>query len=609
MAFQAPITIANALEKIQRQEYLLPAIQREFAWSRNQIRRLFDSLMIGYPVGSFLFWEVEAENSHEFIFYKFMDYYHQRDHRRLERASIGQPKRLTAVLDGQQRLTSLNIGLRGWHAQRLRYHRVTSDHAYPEKFLYLNLARPAEPNELGMEYDFRFLGHEEATRAQGEDQFWFPVADILKVQSLYDLFEVTGEHPHSSKFVYQTLTRLYEMVHQDRSINYFLESSQELEKVLNIFIRVNSGGTPLSYSDLLLSVATAQFEDVNARDEIHGLVDELNGIGQGFNMSKDQVLKAGLLLSDISGIEFRVTNFNAPNMATLEERWPQVKDALRIAAMLMAKFGYSQHTLSTHNVMLPIAYHIAHRQLNESFVESTYHREEREQIRMFVVRSLMKRGLWSYGLDTLLRRFREAIRNNESAEFPVEKIEREMAPLGKSLQFDEEELEELLDMHFHDGRLFSVLNLLYPGLVHWYKFHIDHVFPRKFFGHRELRNVGIPGDKIELYLDRVNRLPNMQILPSIENTQKGGMMPNDWMERYFQSKEDLDRYCSQHDLGEVPHDLNRFLEFYDARREKMARKLRNILGVVRYSEPAVVGNPQLIPEADEEDDTLGYQAV
>jgi uncharacterized protein with ParB-like and HNH nuclease domain len=74
MAFQAPITIANALEKIQRQEYLLPAIQREFAWSRNQIRRLFDSLMIGYPVGSFLFWEVEAENSHEFIFYKFMDY-------------------------------------------------------------------------------------------------------------------------------------------------------------------------------------------------------------------------------------------------------------------------------------------------------------------------------------------------------------------------------------------------------------------------------------------------------------------------------------------------------------------------------------------------------
>lgn len=602
MAFQTPITIAEALERIQRQEYVLPAIQREFTWSRNQIRRLFDSLMVGYPVGSFLFWEVEAENSHEFIFYKFMDYYHQRDHRRLQRASIGQPKRLTAVLDGQQRLTSLNIGLRGTHAQRLRYHRVASDHAYPPKQLYLNLAKPAEPNELGMEYDFRFLDEADLERVQGEDQFWFPVMDILKMRDQDDIWDIADDPREGNRFLFRTLSRLYRTVHEVPTINYFLEQSQELEKVLNIFIRVNSGGTPLSYSDLLLSVATAQFEEVNARDEIHGLVDELNSVGQGFNMSKDQVLKAGLLLSDIGGIEFRVTNFNAPNMAKLEEQWPHVKEALRIAVTLLARFGYSQHTLSTHSVVLPVAYHIMHRGLDETFVESQRHQAEREQIRMFVVRSLMKRGLWSYGLDTLLRRLRDAINANTDPSFPYDEIEHEMAKLGKSLQFDEEEFEELLDMHFHDRRLFSVLNLLYPGLVHWYRFHIDHVFPRKFFGHSELKDKEIPEEQIEIYLDRVNRLPNMQILTQTDNEIKSGAMPLEWMEQYFGSKEEIDSYCSQHDLGDVPRKLDGFLEFYYARRGKMEHKLRAVLGVTKRSDAVIEAIPEPVPEADEEDE-------
>ena len=43
-------------------------------------------------------------------------------------------------------------------------------------------------------------------------------------------------------------------------------------KVLDIFVRVNSGGTPLSYSDLLLSMATNQWQDRDAREEVRTLV-------------------------------------------------------------------------------------------------------------------------------------------------------------------------------------------------------------------------------------------------------------------------------------------------------------------------------------------------
>ena len=59
-------------------------------------------------------------------------------------------------------------------------------------------------------------------------------------------------------------------------INYYVEEEQDLDKVLNIFIRVNSAGTVLGYSDLLLSMATAEWTAYDAREEINRLVEDLN---------------------------------------------------------------------------------------------------------------------------------------------------------------------------------------------------------------------------------------------------------------------------------------------------------------------------------------------
>ena len=119
MAFQTPITIRKALGAIERREYVLPAIQREFPWWPEQIECLFDSLMQGYPIGSFLFWMVRRDSIEKHKFYDFMLDYHERDNAHC--ASIGSVTRdeITAVLDGQQRLTALNIGLRGSYADKL----------------------------------------------------------------------------------------------------------------------------------------------------------------------------------------------------------------------------------------------------------------------------------------------------------------------------------------------------------------------------------------------------------------------------------------------------------------------------------------------------------
>jgi uncharacterized protein with ParB-like and HNH nuclease domain len=123
MPFETPITIRDTIHRIHSREYLLPGIQREFVWEPDQICRLFDSLVRGYPIGSFLFWRVTEEHKTDYRFYEFLGDYHEHNSRHNPKATLLPAGGLTAVLDGQQRLTSLYIGLMGTHTVRRKYAR------------------------------------------------------------------------------------------------------------------------------------------------------------------------------------------------------------------------------------------------------------------------------------------------------------------------------------------------------------------------------------------------------------------------------------------------------------------------------------------------------
>ena len=128
-------TVKEALSRIEKGDYVLPAIQREFVWEPEQICSFFDSLMRGYPFGTFLFWRIDQANSANYKFYGFVRDYHERDRPHCPELGLVRNRPLTAVLDGQQRLTALNIGLRGSISLREPYKRKSSLNAYPEKFL------------------------------------------------------------------------------------------------------------------------------------------------------------------------------------------------------------------------------------------------------------------------------------------------------------------------------------------------------------------------------------------------------------------------------------------------------------------------------------------
>jgi hypothetical protein len=382
MTFQTPITIRTVLDRIQRQQYVLPAIQREFVWSDEQIYDLFDSLMRGYPIGSFLYWTVEPTSIGQYVFFGFIRDYHQRDAPHCPRLDLPGGAGVTAILDGQQRFTALNIGLRGSIAEKQPRKHWNSPDAFPKKELYVNLLRVPDDEESRSEYQFQFLTAHDAAAESNEGSHWFRVGDILDLDPGPGLHEYLVRHElGSNREAFRILYRLHSAVHTDLTINYYQEERQDLDRVLNIFVRMNTGGEPLSYSDLLLSTAVAQWRDVDARDAILGLVDEINDYGQRFRFSKDVVLKSGLVLTDISDIRFNVANFNSANMRRLEENWDKVAQAVRIAAALLANFGFSERTLRADSPIIPVALYIYRRGFDASFLSQQRFRSDRDVIR------------------------------------------------------------------------------------------------------------------------------------------------------------------------------------------------------------------------------------
>ncbi len=579
--YQTGDTIKQTLEDIKRNKFVLPAIQREFVWQPEQIARLFDSLMQGYPFGTFLFWKVEKSNSGHYNFYSFVREYHQRDNPHCPQLPPFHDTEVTAVLDGQQRLTALNIGLCGSMARRLPYKWKNNPNAYPVKHLYLDLlAEHGDADDGGEKYRFEFLTAEQA-QSGNPDECWFKVGDILGMRNGPPMLAWLNDRLPQEKTTqaFTVLDQLFQVVHNLRLISFYEEKSQSLEKVLNIFIRTNSGGTVLSYSDLLLSIAVAQWS-ADARTQIHALVDELNDTGDGFGFSKDLVLKAGLMLSDIGSVGFKVENFSRTNMEVLEQKWPEVQRSLIVAVQLLASFGFSGKTLRADSSILPIAYYIQKRGLDSKYITRSQYADDRKKIQLWLTRSLLKAsGIWGSGLDTLLTAIRDVISNQGTEAFPEEALYEVMAKRGKSLAFTDAEIEELAEMEYGDKRLFTLLTMLFPFVdVARHHFHIDHVFPVVRFTKPKLRKAGVDDDDLEDFKDMANRLPNLQLLEGGENIIKKASMPADWLEETM-NKDARKNYCDNHLVGAVPESLTGFRKFYDARKKALKERIETVLGV------------------------------
>ena len=529
MSFQTPITIKEAIENIESNKFLLPSIQREFIWKHEKVEWLFDSLMKNYPISSFLFWQVNSEVKKGYKFYKFISKYREKYKTHNSEISVDGIDEFKAILDGQQRLTSLYIGLKGSYAYK-DYKKKWEDTEWsiPTRQLYLNITNKLKDEEDGRVYEFKFLKKEDTKEKEIfqdiKEQKWFRIGEILNYQNDNKFDEFVEKFNQTEK---EILRQLRKTILEKELINFFLEKEQDLDKALNIFIRINSGGEPLNFSDLIMSIAVANWENNDAREVIHNLVDNIRD--KGFLISKDFILKVFLYLYS-KDIKFKVTNFSKENARNFEDKWSEIRNAILEVFDLVKTFGFSDLTLTSKNALIPIIYYIYHKSIIKDFSVSVKFEKDRENIKKWLHIMLIKMVFGSQS-DTVLTQIRKAFTSDfdkfkideNISEFQFDKI---LNSIEKDTSISDEFIDTILTTQKEDKYAFSILSLLYPNLD--YKnnnFDKDHLHPISKFTKDEIEKLNLDETiKNEYFQANIyNGIYNLQMLDANENKSKSDL--------------------------------------------------------------------------------------
>lgn len=582
--FKTAITIYDALRNIEEGTYLLPSFQREFQWDSERIQRLFDSLMQNYPISSMLFWKVKSKTSSEFSFYRFIDKFIQayKTHND-EEESVSMDFR--AVLDGQQRLTALNIGLKGsyaWKNPRKRWEYTPQN--YPTRKLYLCLNRQNNDEDSDEKYLFRFLKINETKDKdiyrQEDGSVWFKLSKIFDLHLKPQECDIDDfcENENLDKESKKVLRAFDNVVFVDRCINYYEEESQEPDTVVKIFTRINSGGITLSFSQIMFALLTANWGKSNStgdvRTEVYGLIDRINN--KGFSIDVDYIIKAILFLHHKS-VKSLLGSFSKTFCGMIEKNWDKIRDSIEALFDLIKSFGFDALTLTSNNSTLPILYWMYHKNIYKDFKDKVSFSNDRKVIKTWLITVLLRRA-FSGQTDAVLSSVREAFTSDfenikvdeKVLSFPDKEI---MQKIGKYLsQMDDDFIDDCLAKQKDDRYSFSILALLYPHLD--YKnnnFHKDHLHPDDRY--QELTDQLKDKYPYELY----NSIVNLQMLDANENESKGKKMLKDWVDEELKKGGTRLQFLESHIIPDVDLSLNNFDEFYQKRKDLLKAKIKQML--------------------------------
>lgn len=492
-------TLVNMLDD---RELVLPAMQRPFVWQEERILRLLDSLMRQFPLGSLLVWDTdEAQRYRPFV----------KDAHTTEQGLVNFPssdhgRRLKYVLDGQQRLTSLYIALRG-----------SLDH----RRVYLNvLSGPAAHKDPGeMYYDFRFLTGAEASSLnearsdEGEPFQCFMLLETLTQIELSHLLNRAltlsselGLDEEARETLIKTLNLAATVTLSERALQVIMidehgAQKTPIEEILEVFVRVNSGGLVLQKSDLLMSLLDLSWNDVQPK--LSRIVHEVSALSP-VPIERDMVLKSALLLcGEDTRFDKLVSNRErvrqiAPKLEAqlelLEPAWKRLVILLKDRCRISSPRFFRRAT----NTLLPFVVYLAH---NPSV--------EREQERRMVVGlyiALMG-GVFS-GAEARMGGFARHHCMTQGA-FPLEALARETRrhrPIST--------LEHLLNAH-----LDLALNIAHGGITldnNPDALERDHIFPKA-----RLREEGFAEEQI-------HHFANFHFLRGKDNRNKTDKPPHKW---------------------------------------------------------------------------------
>ena len=553
------ISIKDIIKMLNEKKIYLPEIQRSFVWKAEQIAKLFESIFIGYPIGTLLFWKTTKNdiNKNEIILYDFIKDYHERDSKNNDKSSTiaSDYENYFITLDGQQRLTALYIGLQGSTAYKTHNTWWKLDESFPKKKLYFNLDAKGLNDDDDDEIIPIFKFFEDGKVPKNNK--WIIASDILKFNDLNDIIRYTNnneltdeESGNISKF-WGNITSINPPI-----IHYLNIESDSYEDVLNIFVRLNSYGTPLSKSDLLFSTMLLEWK--GGRETIEKLIKDINNKGNKFNFSKDFIMRTCLVLSGAS-VNLKIDSFKKDKIIYIRDNFERISLSIKKAVDSLVKLGYSDEMLSSQNALIPYIYYL-YKGGNEKNITG---------LKKYLAVSQLK-NLYGVASNAALTSTRAALEklNCKKVDFDIILFDSVILVGDRDFKIREDDINSYMDKE--KGKYtFYILSLLYPNLkLDQVKFHQDHAHPYNAF--ENLDKDKLTKEQIDRWKILRDTLPNLELLEGSENESKNDMSLTDWINKgnkveYSDEKESTDLY--------------NFENYYKKRKEKMVTELKRIFDV------------------------------
>ena len=241
--------IGTILEQIDLGKMALPEFQRGYVWNREQVRGLMDSLYRRHPVGGLLIWETNVDNA-------------------ATRGDAAVPTGgwVDLLLDGQQRITTLYGIMRGHPPRFFDGNKATFTG------LHFNLA----------EETFEFY----APLKMKDNPAWIDVSTLMQTPDVAEILEPIEDRLPELGLKAMTclgrLTRIQSIRDIELHIDQVSGPDKTIDVVVDIFNRVNSGGTELSKGDLALAKICAPWPE--ARGEMKRRLEKWQRAGYKFRL-------------------------------------------------------------------------------------------------------------------------------------------------------------------------------------------------------------------------------------------------------------------------------------------------------------------------------------
>lgn len=539
--------------------FWLPNIQRPFVWSEEQMSRLFDSIMREYPISTLLVWKTKEAVKHR----RFIDLYHTN----VKLTDYYMPDNQHAkmmVLDGQQRLQTLFIGLKGSYAGSELYFDVLSGQkAAPEDIRY-RFAFKAKNQALWPWVRFKDIVFQtnrldvqiarDVSKASPNE-----LSDADEEQLLLNVARARQEFVNDDNLTYQELDGI------DNPDAY------RLDDIVEIFIRANSGGTKLGKSDLLFSLLSSSWDDADG--EMESLLEELNQ--GGFAFDRDFVLKACLTTLG-RGARYEVDKFrDGKTKEEIVEKWNSLANAIKSVRDLVVSKTYirSDKAIPSYLALIPLIYFRYH--YPAKFATNT-------TLADYLLRVLVT-GVFGGNPDALIDKLVRCIQEHD--DFLLQEIYGVVRADGRNLEITP-------DVIFKQGYGTNAIHLFFNI---WYRDfdytpaydgnapQIDHIFPQSLL--KTVKDVNPETGKRNLLhyrQDQRDQIANCMLLTAEENgfAGKSGQHPTAWFAKSrFESDEAHARYLTMHLIPDDPAlwELDRFEEFVEARKALIRARFHHMV--------------------------------